>query len=340
MKRLYIYNSGCRRSEDEDEDEEYLSPTPVSVHEVDEITLASWSMPNLTYVNLRNILPSVFIPCSNVTSCVFSLTDSYTDSSSWDLRNLRNLLQSMPRIASLSMPRIASLSMAFAGEMSFHNTTVDPLVLSDLKSLTMDLKLPVPSQAIGQFLDLLDTERLTKLHIHAGLYSRRKVVAYWIYALFYRPAHEHDSIRSFSGVEEFSLYVWLQSCIDHPSESNPFSPMFAALPNVQVLSLTVPEGLDLDLTEWQEEYEGLRNLRSMCIHERSYPTSFTYRSQYSNFFSEFSTMEEWNKFERLEVVRLSAISVEDGEKERLEKYVGEKLVWKAGTSNLKLKNGL
>ncbi len=129
IKFLHICNYGSRSNE-----EERLWPTSVSLHEVDELTLASWSMPNLSCVKLQNVIPSVFTQCPNVTSCTLILDTEFTEFSTWNLWKLRSLLQ--------SMPRIASLIMGLNGEMSFQNTVVDPLVLPCLMSLEVVLRGP------------------------------------------------------------------------------------------------------------------------------------------------------------------------------------------------------
>jgi len=311
VKYLSVCNRGVRN-----EDEEPSRPTPGSILEVDELQLASWRMPNLTGLKLQNIIPSVFIPCSNVTCFTLVLEMISTEFTTWDLLLLRNFLQ--------LMPRIINLSITFEGIASFYNISADPLALPCLRSLDMSLQQGPTSEStspsIGQFLDLVDTSNLTKLHIVVELYPDDRLVGDWVSAFFAHPAHQRSCIRSFPKVEEFSLNIYSLEQLEHP----PFCQMFAALPNIQVLSLILPEYLKLDLVEWSEIYGGLHELRSVYINECDH---LIHRPiQYSNFFYKLSKLDQWKKFELLEVLCSSDLS---DERERLENFVGGKLDWKA-----------
>ncbi|KLO08001.1 hypothetical protein SCHPADRAFT_1001233 [Schizopora paradoxa] len=214
----------------EAEDEEQTTPSPIYLDGDDLRTLSSWQMPNLIRLELRNVIPMAPLQCENVTSFSLRLYDHKEET--LNMATFQNLLQSMPKLQSLSV----SLNVS-AG---FDASSDTLLALPDLRSFDLQIKGPTSPTTVRRLRGLLRTEELTRLVLkfHEDQNSDDYLFLGWLYALVpYNSGPRQDSrFARFKKVEDFSVEIQCKAY-----EEFPFDDLFRALPNVQNVSMTLSE---------------------------------------------------------------------------------------------------
>lgn len=149
LERLSISNEL-----DEIENEEQMGPFSIYLDGDDLRTLSSWQMPNLTRLELRNIIPMAPLQCGNVTAFDLHVQDYQVEILS--MAAFRRLL--------LSIPKVQSLSIALDVSASFDTSADTRLSLPSLRSLELQVRgNTTPSLTTSQIMGLLNTEDLTRL---------------------------------------------------------------------------------------------------------------------------------------------------------------------------------
>ncbi|KLO07269.1 hypothetical protein SCHPADRAFT_909657 [Schizopora paradoxa] len=209
------------------ENEEQMGPFSIYLDGDDLRTLSSWQMPNLTRLELRNIIPMAPLQCGNVTAFDLHVQDYQVEVLS--MAAFRKLL--------LSMPKVQSLSIALDVSASFDTSPDTRLSLPSLRSLELQIHgNTTPSLTTSQIMGLLNTEDLTRLVFRLiGDYGSEGLLlegfVFAVVAPTFGPHHEGRP-TSFVRVEDFSLEVQHFRC-RHGSLDR----LFDAMPKVQNVSL-------------------------------------------------------------------------------------------------------
>ncbi|KLO05191.1 hypothetical protein SCHPADRAFT_947118 [Schizopora paradoxa] len=279
----------------------------------DLIALSSWEMPNLTHLELRNVIPMEPLQCGNVTSFTIHIHDDNKEA--MHLAVFAELLQSMPKIKFLSITLDVRATFDYIP---------DTLVsLPSLKSLELQIDGKTPILTIKQITGLLATERLTSfgLKFLAIHYINDALFQSWIFALFHPNSDPDrmygDGCAPFMSVTDFSMEVRRFRC-----SAAAFDSIFEAMPNVQTVSLRLPERANLLFSDTWKKAGVLQRLRVLRLAlPQSSPEEFS---------TQFSILERFfgdgycKEFERLEVQFRDNSAMP---KARLFDVLGEKLRW-------------
>ncbi|KLO07267.1 hypothetical protein SCHPADRAFT_1001792 [Schizopora paradoxa] len=229
-------------------------------------TLSSWQMPNLIDLELRNVIPMASMQCGNVSS--FSLHINDRRKETLNMATFQNLLQSMPKLQSLSV----SLNVS----ARFDTSSDTRIALPDLRSLDLQIIGSTSSSTVRRLMGLLKTEELTRLVLifHEDQNSDKYLFLGWVYALVPSnsgPRHDNRFAR-FKKVEDFLVDIQFTAY-----EEFPFDDLFRALPNVQNVSMTLsePEHAVLFMNQTGRSSGLLQRLRSLRMKlPRAHPDDF------------------------------------------------------------------
>ncbi|KLO07275.1 hypothetical protein SCHPADRAFT_932564 [Schizopora paradoxa] len=216
--------------------------------------LTSWQMPKLARLHLRNVHPKRPLLCENVTQFHFEISrDEVRREEPLSLTAFRRLLG--------SMPKMQSLSVIFDAHTSFESSSRTEKTSSTLTSLTsLNLKVAICTSqvTVSQFMDLIETHRLTSLNLafegdEEEEQESKIICRGWIDALF------PGTARSYANVERFGLEFERLRGSNHL-----FGDIFESLPNVKDVSLVLPHhAITYIQGDWifKGAFEHLRSLR-------------------------------------------------------------------------------
>ncbi|KLO05111.1 hypothetical protein SCHPADRAFT_1003053 [Schizopora paradoxa] len=257
--------------------------------------VSSWEMPMLTQLELRNFIPLMPLQCENVTRLSIHL--EYLDEDIFlEISDFQNLFQWVPKVQSLSITFNTWVTFKDADTPEINLTSTLP----GLTHLDLGVEGETPSITISRFMTLIDTRRLTHLGLKLGRRGGYSVAE----ALFSNPIAEASS--SFAKVDCFTL-----EAIDLMESSSFFERVFTSLPNVQDISLRIPQDSSSNICIgqlWMEE-GAFQNLRSLEIE--------ILKSFQTGYFSESEKKEARNRW--------PCFSTE--ERGRLRNLLGERLTW-------------
>ncbi|KLO07996.1 hypothetical protein SCHPADRAFT_1001230 [Schizopora paradoxa] len=314
LENLLIWNENGEYHSEERE-------IPPSVHlEGDDLdTLSSWQMPNLTRLELRNVVPMGPLHCSlsNVTSFSFGVLH-FEDRGDMSLDAFRRLLESMPKIQDLQV------TLADVTEI-FDDALPAPPTLPHLTSFELEIRGSTSIDVVYRVMTLLNTKELTHLALRLFAYepsnkeSENLFIA-WLLAIFAnRPSPTHDESIPFVKLEDFSLEVQRVR-----GDRKAFHLMLCAMPNVQSISLNLPRDNELFFEKEMKSKGAFRRLRSLRIKlPQACPDDFTAQLIYLN---DFLRDGHYKELEMLEIEFRRQRSAAPS-KARLFKMLGDKLRW-------------
>ncbi|KLO07268.1 hypothetical protein SCHPADRAFT_1001793 [Schizopora paradoxa] len=282
--------------------------TPLSIHlDGDDLdTLLSWRMPNLTRLDLRNVLPLAPLSCGKITSFSFHAS-LYDQRENLNMTAFRSLLQSMPMIQSL---HIALLNiMETSGNLSSN-----PLSLPDLKSLKLEIGGYTSDEVVGRMLKLLVLEELTRLELKLYPFDHRRqhVIDHWVFTIF-----DDRLYIPFVNLEVFSLEVER-----FRGSVEAFHQMFSVMPSVHTVSLLLPRDTEFSFAKITKKNGVLQKLRSLRIAlPDTHPDDFTKHLYYLD---EFFGDGHCKELVRVEI-EFQRTDYATSAKARLQKTLGEKL---------------
>ncbi|KLO05192.1 hypothetical protein SCHPADRAFT_1003021 [Schizopora paradoxa] len=276
--------------------------------------LCSWQMPKLSRLELRNVLPLQPLQCENVTWFSFEL---YGAEDPLNLSALRTLLQSMPKMHSLSV--VLSVNCSFDDPDSSQTQVKHPPVkLPNLTFLDFKAEGSTPHLAISEFMALLDTQKLLRLKL--TLWNKYVPLEHsfgqWVRAFFPKTGG-----RAFLNVKNFALNVG-----SFRGSRDSFEQIFTSMPRVQEISLVLPQHADIQVLEhWltQGAFRRLRLLRIELVETPGYQCLLDIgRSNFDPLFQSQSCKD----FRNLEVRNRTSYNLVEG-KAKLQNLLGEKLQW-------------
>ncbi|KLO07718.1 hypothetical protein SCHPADRAFT_636596 [Schizopora paradoxa] len=274
-------------------------------------------MPNLSRLELRNVVPMGPLHCGNVTSFSFGVLH-FGDREDMSLGAFRGLLQSMPRIQNLQV------TMVNVSE-TFGDALTAPPTLPDLVSFELEARGSTTISVLKRIMELVNTKEVTRLALRLFPYEpsneeNEKRFDDWLLAVFVdRSSTVHDENIPFVKLEEFSLEVQRVR-----GNRKAFHRMFCAMPNVQTVSLNLPRENVLFLKDTMKKEGAFRRLRFLQIKlPEACPDDFTAQLVYLNDFFRDGRCEE---LERLEI-EFRRLKYAAPSKARLFKILGEKLRW-------------
>ncbi|KLO07002.1 hypothetical protein SCHPADRAFT_669981 [Schizopora paradoxa] len=200
--------------------------------------LSSWRMPNLTHLELRNVLPMKPLQCENVTFLHLDIIPNAVERKLCT-RDFQAFLQSMPKIQSLSA--IIKIVYVFFDEDSLIEEPHSTLPI--LTALALQVVGPVPriDKALGSFMALIDTRKLTRFSfgVNSGGEPRnpQAVPEDCLLTIFPTQSSDPQLGLPFERLEHFSIEM-----VDHRGAIpfDVFGRIFTLMPNVRHVSLTLP----------------------------------------------------------------------------------------------------
>ncbi|KLO07998.1 hypothetical protein SCHPADRAFT_932053 [Schizopora paradoxa] len=280
-------------------------------------SLSSWQMPNLTHLDLRNVLPLAPLQCSNVTSFRVHV-DNYTEEhEDLNMVAFRSLLQSMPKMQSL---HIALLDLADA----FSNAPSGPVSLPELTSFKFEVGGTTSDLVVRRIMELVVTNELTRLALSFYPCHTKKedIFDNWVSTIFIRRIPSSNvGYTPFVKVEEFSLDVER-----FRGSVGTFYSIFSAMPDVHTMSLILPENAMLPFGKIPMNLDNgdlhrLRSLHIKFLKASSYPDGFT---DHLYNLDEFLRDGHCKELERVEIQHRRTDNVAEA-KAQLQKTLGKKL---------------
>ncbi|KLO07271.1 hypothetical protein SCHPADRAFT_1001796 [Schizopora paradoxa] len=307
LESLAIWNL-----DEEDEHDERFIPLSIYLDDNDSDTLSSWRMPNLTRLEIYNVVPMAPLQCGNVIFFSFQVLN-LGDREDLNMGALCGLLQSMPKIQSLQVTLIDVDTM-------LDDASSIPIMLPDLVSLELLIGGSTVVPVVNRVMGVLNIEELTHLVLkfYPSSYSveeEEQLFDGWALAVFSRSLGDVPFVK----LEEFSLEAQRARGKDQTIHR-----MFCAMPNVYKISLVLPEDTNIRFTESMKKEGAFQRLRYLQIKlPQTWPEDFTAQLRY---FGDFFRDVQCKEFERFEI-EFCRPKYASPSKARLFEILGEKLRW-------------
>ncbi len=293
-----------------------------SLRDMDSGILASWRMPRLTSLALSGFLPSATMQCPNVTSLVILINRGLgpNDEFASDMNKLRDLLA--------SLPKLEILYVSFQSKILAEADSPIPLVtLPYLTTLGLVLYRMAKPRTVGLLMDFLGAPNLKNLNVRILRTHRHEwnvlIFKRWMMELF-MPSPGQPR-RCYSSVERVSFTI----LENETSDSFPImlNDMFAALPNIREIKLSLPENIPLDANLSAAIKDGaLRHVRSIhivCPEDGNRNSTTTYKM----LLDFLRDQQNSNSLDEFECLHISKHHGSLWYKNQLGRLLGDKLIW-------------
>ncbi|KLO15421.1 hypothetical protein SCHPADRAFT_995903 [Schizopora paradoxa] len=286
-------------------------PRPLFPKKCEEI-LSKWDMPVLEELELRGIIPSGKMKCSNLKRCKIFLGNFVDHKVKWDFNRFQKFIHSK------SLASIESLTILLDGTQPTNGAfVIQQHPLFKLKELELFVDSDTNPTVLKQIMDIIDAPNLKTLKIKLSYlqYGDIHLPIKWLFAIF---RTSEGAIRTFPNVLELKLSVELNGISDYP-----FDPMLRSLPRLKSLTMSIPGIRVPDFSSLRRNFGCIQELESLDFKNCLAPGPW-------NILNYLNCLNRHDEYAELKDVKLRGCCGlrEYGYKDEIIPLLGEKLTWK------------